>query len=1636
MNKRIISITLVFAIIIAIIGIKPIITNDNTAKAEELRNGYSLMPTKYDGTGIDIQTSFIFKTTEDLAIETVKDNFKIKPEMPFEVEETNEGYIINPTLILETNSLYTFTFMETTWTFQTMSTFKVMGTLPANQTSNVPINTGIEMIFNYEGAKLQDYFQIEPKAEGTFENHGKTVVFVPKGLKEKTLYTITLKAGLSLDHSNQKLLEDYTFSFETGQEKEQPYIEPKGYFNFNNIINEFSLEEAPMIPMSYSVYDTNSQGNIKATVYAYSSIEAFAEAIEDYSKAPYWAYYAFENSKLKINNLDRVMTFEQPISFEYSNQQFLNLPEKLNAGFYLVDCTWEDIHFQTLIQVTNLSYYFVDSESMNLLWINDLSNDKPINNAIIKEKTTNKTYSSNVNGIVELPNSQSEDGLSIYYIESGEQSALVLNQVPYHLYWNNNDNSSYWRYLQTDRNLYMPDDKVKFWGFIKNRYEDEKIDTLDIEINTMNWLFYDSWGGYRNEVPFVSTTTKVDNGFYNGELRLPNLEPGNYQIEVKHKGNIVSSTYIQVEKYVKPEYRIEVSSNKNAIFANDSITFTTKTSFFEGTPVSNIKANYNIYGLDYVEGELQSDVKGEAILEYKAPYIDGYQGLNYINMNTYATLPESGQIYSDLFVKVFMNDINVKLETSKEDTKGTINVEVNKIVLDKLNDAIDDNDDDYLGEAVSNHTIKGSIYKNEWKKSEIGEYYDFINKIVVTQYEYYTEKTKLKDINIITDKDGKGQFQIDLPNQENCYFTAELTATDLSGHTMTFDQYFGESWYYNPGSIDRYYLKSDKEKFDLGEKLEVEFLHNDTALPEGNYLYITAQNGIKHYETLSSSVYSTEFDEKFFPNAELIGVYFNGKTYVQGESFTPRFDIENNRITFSATTDKETYKPGETVTVSLNATIYSKEEQKTIGAKGVVINISIVDEALFELSDQNINTLESLYEWVSNGINFQYASHKNEGYGFGRPIIYGLGGMKEEAVTADTAMAKEMSTGSNGQGAVRSEFRDTAYFASVALDNNGKGTFTFNLPDNVTSWRMTFAGISETLKAGTNTQELIVTLPYFINTSLNTTFLEGDQPFIGVSTYGSGLNTDEIVTYEVTCKENNYKATASGKAFERTNIPLFEMKEGKYTIIVRSTSSTGYTDAIEKQITVYKTYHQKQVADYYKLSEGLTLTTNDFGMTRFTFVDEGKGKFMPKLYDLSYSWGKRIDQKYIASLARDILKAYYGIDFEFEDEVILSDYQMEDGGFGILPYADSDLETTIKILPLIKDSINKKTISTYLKYMYESTDNQNKAMALYGLALLEEPVLLELEKTAQITNLSIKEKLYLSMAFAVIGDEYKAKEVYKASIKPLLEEYDQMARLKYGSTEDEYLEYTALAMVLASYLNLEEKETLFTYVRDQYSKEILTNSEVLTYIINEIKKVEDQELEVDYIYDGKSYSIKLDHGWPQTITFPSSKMEDFKIEKLKGEGALVAIYDDQFLENINNDLNLSANRTYYNYYSGAETKSFLQSDIVKVEINWNIEKTAIDDGYILTDYVPSGLKPIENAWDLGLKTDDHYWYRDIDGQKVSFYIYEYDGEHKPLYYYARVVAPGEYKAEGLLIQGTRVQESLWLGDKDTIIIEN
>jgi hypothetical protein len=1663
--KRIIAIVLTVVLIAAVFWV---VNPFNPAYAEEYREGFALTPLQFDATGIYTDTDFVLKTEKAYTLGQVESMLRLLDDnqLSVKVNKKNE-YLVTPEKELNTNSLYTFVITTpdnktVSWTFQTRRDFSILGTLPAHQSSYVPANSGIEIYFSHTGfGDIDKYFEISPKAEGRFERNGYAAVFVPKKLEPGTIYTVTLKKGLPLDGTNQKLTADYIFAFETEPERDNNYVQ-KGSLYFNSMLMEFATDSAPIIPIGVYASSREVKEVVVATnIYKFKDLDSFIAAVKHKYDQPYWAYSAQESNLASKEGLSKVASFEQTFDLSQWRDKYLSVPEALTQGFYLVESTMDDITAQVLIQSTDLSAYYTVSDTKSLVWLNNLKDGKPVSAAQVTAE--NETFETDENGVaafdtIKNDSEKIKSELEYLIIESGnDQLLLIKNQ--YRTYRQTQyAMEDYWRYFQTDRNLYKPDDFVQFWGFAKNRHDDTTPKKLTVEISEGGY-----WGIYSAKIlnyffpsiqkPLVTLNIPAEKGFFEGELKLPSLSPGSYQLTIKNGDEIINSHYISVENYVKPAYKMTVEKDKNAIFLGETVNFTIIPSFFDGTPLPSLDVTYNINGHPFgnVSNSIKTSNDGKLTVPFTAETTDETaQGERNAWLNATATLPESGMINGNDYIRVFINDIYAAFDT-KSDEKGkiTLNAKLNLIDLEPLNNPKPEDASNYLsylGEPVADKLIEGLVIYHTYDKIEDGEIYDYINKVVNKRYRYEERKETVRSFSFRTDKDGKASETFTLEYPRDGYYTAELSWQDGNGRQMSRSVYLSNRTYIKSPEIqnDWYHLELNKEKYRLDDEVVVTLKNNEDTVDPESVLFIEAQKGIKKYSVIKSGEYKTSLTKEYIPNFYVKAIYFNGKTYIDAGTGNVAYDTDEVKINLEAEADKDAYRPGDTVTIKITA---KDENGNPVAAK---VNLSLIDEAMLEISRYNVNVLGTLYQWLSSGFGYSYSTH---GYGSNvtRDMVYGgiAGAGFNDMAMESAAPAAKMDDGRAkstmamnsmmSDVSVRSEFKDTALFRVTSLNEDGTGTVTFKLPDNVTSWQVNLAAISNDLHGGTGQTALKVTLPFFINDSLNTVYLSGDFPYIGVSSYGNDLKEGETITWQVTSPQiPEFLEVSTSKAYERIYLPLWQMEAGVYDIEIRAISESGLSDGIRRTIYVSDTYHEIEEAVVNNLKANMELTGGNKGLTTLIFTDTGRGKLVPPLYSLLYSGGSRFDQKYISYKAKLLLdeivpdRDYY-IDIS---EVDITQYQKPDGGFGILPYSESDAEVSALMAQLLKDEPGAQMLKQYFYSLILSEPGRVNAPALYGLSVMGEPVLVDLNKAKEVSNLSLKDYMYLALAYDALGETPIAAGLYKKVVTPVLETALPYTRVAVSKDSDEILKHTALAAVLASKLDAPEKNELFLYIRDNYSKKILINIEKLLFVMEEYTKLPAADMEFTYEYDGNTYTEELKEGGSIIVKVPSVKLSDLNIKKVSGDASVVSVFKAPLTSQVQPDNNLKIKRTYYNYATGKETTEFKHNDLVKVVLDWDIADIAMDHYYEITDFAPSGLKPIESPYQAGIREKGAiiWWFRNTDGQKVTFNVYRDSEKKEPLIYYARVVSPGTFKADGTIIQGTTVKDSIKISDDTTITI--
>ncbi len=964
-------------------------------KVETVHAAFEMEARNEDSTGVDSNTEFTLKSSEDLDEDTILENLTVEPKVELAVEKTDSGvYTINPKEDLETNSIYTFSInseidgktQEFSWAYQVKDTFKITGTLPGDKTSYIPTNSGIEIYFsheNYDFDSIDNYFEISPKVDGEFEYHYKTLVFVPdETLQPSTIYTVKLNKGLSIKDSDQKLAEDYSFQFETttdldysntyGVEFTDAFYEVSTTSDiamevYNYQYDSYSYIEGEVVPSSDPIIDV--------AVYSFSGVDSYLEALKERENIPAWAYYTNAFYRYNTSFLDLVGNFN-PLIQEVSWIDYIYFPSlELDEGYYLFQINNNGFTSQSLVQITDLSTYIDISETDTLVWVNDVGTGKSIESAKVELLTQGDTFKTNAEGIAvfetpsEWENSYEDKKPELIKITSPEGKILINEVVPYNDYY---ADYHYWYSFSTDRPMYKGDDTIKFWGFIKPR--NSSIDTSDLKIKLVK-----GWETVVEEVPL----TLDENNTFSSEISLSGAIPGYYYLSLYSKDTLIFERYIEVQNYVKPAYGISLDSDKKAVFAGETVNFDINSSYFDGTPVSNLLLQYSDSWSDYVE--FNTDLNGDYSLSLKTKkepctYVDYCYNSHDFYFNVSSVLAEETNIYEDTYVRVFDSKLNIDSSSEVlDDDIAKVSVKTNWVDLTKLNENLNEYYYDYIGDIAENRTLNAEVTEMYWEKVETGQYYDFINKKTEKTYNYNKVENYYVSFSIDTDGNGEGSFEFDI--DPNKYYRVNITGYDDDDNIAynTVYVYGSDS---SSSDYDYYQMKilngtenEYMQEFDVGDKVETAFANNETPLSkdtDGTFLFLQHSNGLQGYEIKDSPYYNFEFEKDDVPTVYVAGVWFDGKSYTPTYWQTVYYNKDLKKLNIDVITDKDSYKPGDEVTLKVNTT--------DLNGDGVssVVNFNLVDEAFYKIAyDYLEDPLDDLYMATSIGELYSYETHNS-----------------------------------------------------------------------------------------------------------------------------------------------------------------------------------------------------------------------------------------------------------------------------------------------------------------------------------------------------------------------------------------------------------------------------------------------------------------------------------------------------------------------------------------------------------------------------------------------------------------------------------------------------------------------------------
>lgn len=1023
---------------------------------------FSLEASLVDTAGINPQTTFVLKSTQSLNENTIKKILKFEPAIDFDVKKVSQAsklisslfaqtkemenvasvFEIKPSQALKSDEIYQaviadsdYADREYSWAFQVKATFQVVQTHPRHQGTGVPINSGVEIVFNRENlVDPQDYFEISPNVNGTFEQHGNTFVFLPNQLAEKTVYTVKIKKGLKSQGSEDILENDYIFAFETG---EKAYTGQKPYFDFRTDFMEFVPDRKPALEVYYYNFDPN---NLEINVFKLSDINEFSSSYQDSRQWQLGWTLFYRNEKVsnyQPSENKKILSFK-PTIITAGYQKFIEIPQVLEKGYYVLDVKYGERHRQAWLQVTPLARYFSITHDKSLLWLYDFQEKEPIINASVsfsdKASGEGKLGVTNQDGLLEFltPDSLKEEnkesvGPKFFKAESaGYLPFLIKISDNWGYQWQASKGNQYWNYLSTDRYTYQMNDSVKYWGVIKGRDEDIREKKVKVEIYSgyqfYGEFYYGGGGSYygQQEPPLVSQEILISQfDTIQGELSFKGMSPGFYTLVARLGENTLSSASFQVLTYSKPAYQIIVSPSKNAIFAGEGVDFKIKANFFDGTPVAGLTLKYSGYWLDSIRGEVTLNENGEGNFSYTPAYRESQYDYypRYLKFTFSPKLSEEGEILGSARVLVFGPSIYLQsFQEKKSDNSYQFTAKLNRIVINEQVQAGNNFlTSEYIGEPVSNYPISAKIIKITYSKIETGQYYDPIDKVVRKNYRYERHEETIEQLSGVSNQSGEWSFVKTLPKEEGSLYKIVFFGQDERGRKIESSCYVYYSTYqeWKEFAVSLNINGESYEKeFSIGDKVRLELEILEGVKPtNAKILFYRYQNSISRVWVTGGLTAEESFEKDFVPSIQYRAVILGPYGFEETNPVTASFEEEDNNLTIDISPEKESYRPGEEVKVNLAV---KDKDKKPVSAE---VNFSVVDESLFHILPYNWQTkiLETLYRniyvWPLSGAS-QYAFFKEKigagaeaggCFGKGTPILMSDGSSKpiEEVKVGD-----------------------------------------------------------------------------------------------------------------------------------------------------------------------------------------------------------------------------------------------------------------------------------------------------------------------------------------------------------------------------------------------------------------------------------------------------------------------------------------------------------------------------------------------------------------------------------------------------------------------------------------------------------
>jgi len=1158
------------------------------------------------------------------------------------------------------------------------------------------------------------------------------------------------------------------------------------------------------------------------------------------------------------------------------------------------------------------------------------------------------------------------------------------------------------------------------------------------------------------------------------------------QIRYTANSSYIKSDYITVSSVNGEE--TEISSSVRVIIYPSEINLETNAVKKDNEISVNMQANWidldkmNLLEKSYYQpvnggGVKNKEISAEIIKKTYTRYKNGSY-YDYINKKTvdkydYKTDIETIHTFTINTDENGSAQYNFTIPEFEKDKNSTVSYSVEAKIYDNKENLTVDSSYVYSDSQQSFHYFDNSArhsiqiqngYQDEWKKRfKIG---DEIETIVSSGYE--------ENAAIIQDNEETDYLFLELNHglidyslSEKPEYKTKFTEKSLPGLIISGVSFDGE--HYKTIYNDTAYLKLDEKE------LNIEITADKEYYEPGEYVTLTVQTKDSENNAVSAMVNLNLIDEAYYKaiydyiRDPLESIYSDVSSGSLQKETTHESAIENDDREggkggcFTAETqillEDKTTKSIENIVIG-DRILTKKDEFSSELVSAKVLNTYqhfvdgylLINEEL-EVTPEHIMFINGAWKRADNMKVGDYLLAKN-----GDLIeVNKIEEIKESQYVYNFEV-EELHTyfaggyyvhNDKGGDGIRDDFEDNALFQNVNTDQNGMAEIKFQLPDNITSWRVTAKAIDpEKLQAGMSTSNIKVTMPMFVNIIANQEYSIKDSPQIKAQAFGNEVDLDSEITYKY--KDSTEKSESKNPVY--FNMEDLKLGENKLTV---SAEYGEYKDAITKEIEVLESRLSNTTTNIYTNIKAQTAIQADKDSeTIITFMSQNMALYNDELSELTYINGVRLDQELIRKIAKQLSNKHFGTNYNLEN-TYNQEYQNEDGGLSLLSYSSSDLELTVlyglmtddfesfdtyklekyfeKILDENQDSKNIPLEIIPLKDInLEDIDSKNKPSILEnGIDLtmidsdMEFEKILDENENIPLQDIDSKDKPSISehdLAIldlepeTIISEDYilalaglasldkgvlqtlknldtkklsnKSKLIVGLALAQLGDKNTSLEIYKSINNSELHNEEQALYPVLAAALKEKNAYKLWKNFEFEGIEKDLKSIYQIGYLKNMLFGTEEIK------YDTKlKFTIQTEKGREtielqayQTHTVLLAQGEKVKILNTSGELAATATHTENIdAKDFPKDKRLSIERKYY--LDGKETNTFKEGDLIKVEITATENTYIENNSYIVTDILPSGLRIVTQEYNNYAYNKNPQHPSKINKQEIKFYTW-------------------------------------------------